>query len=184
MDQQAACHAAPGNAGLAFMRPSPVRRILPLILGLAGAGALVLLYLGTVTWAQGIDHALELLSQDRAFVAAIAAGFGIQIGLYSYLRLVVHHGVRLAVPTATTGMGTGASSMAMVACCLHHVADVLPVLGLSGAAIFLNQYRIPFMVAGLVVNAMGIAIMVRVVLGGRAHLRAMASHIATEVTPP
>ncbi len=140
---------------------------------------LVLLYLGTVTWAQGWAHAVELLSQDRAFVAAIAAGFGLQVGLYSYLRLVVHHGVRLAAPTAATGAGTGVSSVAMVACCIHHVTDVLPVLGLSGAAIFLNQYRIPLMVAGLGVNAVGVAIMLHVVYQGRMHLKAVQTR-ATE----
>jgi len=155
--------------------------VLPFILGLSGVGFLVLLYLGIVTWGQGWAHALELLGQDRAFVAAIAAGFGVQVGLYSYLRLVVHYGVRLAMPTAATGVGTGTSSVAMVACCLHHVTDVLPVLGLSGAAILLNQYRIPFMVVGLVVNAAGVAIMLRVVLQGRAHLRALFSGASMEV---
>lgn len=169
------CHL-PAEGGLPRpLKVNRLRRVLPFILGLAGAGSLVLLYLGIVAWAQGRVHALELLAQDRAFVAAIAAGFGIQVGLYSHLRLVVHHGVRLAMPTATTAAGTGTSSVAMVACCLHHVTDVLPVLGLSGAAIFLNQYRIPFMAAGLVVNAIGVAIMLRVTLQGRAHLRALAA---------
>ncbi|MBF8267420.1 MAG: hypothetical protein HW388_928 [Dehalococcoidia bacterium] len=140
------------------------RRVLPLLIGLLGGGFLVLLYLGIVTWAQGWDHALELLSQDRVFVAAIATGFGLQVGLYAYMRLVVHHEVRLAMPT----------------CCLHHVTDVLPLIGLSGAAVFLNDYRIPFMVGGLVVNGAGVIIMLRVILQGRAHLRALRVPARTE----
>ncbi len=172
----------PESPVLAFARLGGLRRSAPLVIGLAAASLLVLFYLGVVTWAQGWSHAVELLSQDRAFVAAIATGFGVQIGLYAYLRLVVHYSIRTAVPTAAMGVGTGASSIAMVACCLHHVTDVLPVVGLSGAAVFLNQYRIPFMVAGLVVNLIGIAIMLRVVLKGRAHLRALqASPVATEM---
>ncbi|MBI4200253.1 MAG: hypothetical protein HY535_07260 [Chloroflexi bacterium] len=146
---------------------------LPILFGLAASGLLVLLYLGIVAWAQGWAHAVDLLAQDRAFVAAIALGFGVQAGLYSHLRLVVHHRMRLAAPTATTAAGTGASSAAMVACCLHHVTDVLPVLGLSGAAIFLHDYRVPFMVAGLAVNGVGVLLMVRVMLQGQAHLRAL-----------
>jgi len=137
------------------------------------------LYLGIVSSAQGWAHALELLGQDRAFVAAIATGFGVQVGLYSHLRLVVHYGIKLVMPTAATGVGTGTSSLAMVACCLHHVTDVLPVIGLSGAAIFLNQYRIPFMVVGLVVNAAGVVIMLQVVLKARAHLHAMQKQTTT-----
>jgi hypothetical protein len=49
----------------------------------------------------------------------------------------------------------------MLACCAHHVSDVLPLLGLSGATVFLNDYRIAFMVAGLAVNAVGVAVMLR-----------------------
>ena len=177
---ETACHV-PHDVMLPAGKTAPLRLVLPMVAGFAGAGLLVLLYLGIVTWAQGWAHALELLSQDRAFVAAIATGFGLQVGLYSYLRLVVHHGVRLAMPTAATGVGTGTSSVAMVTCCIHHVADVLPVLGLSGAAIFLNQYRIPFMVAGLVVNAVGVAIMLRVVFQGRAHLRTLRSRASLEM---
>lgn len=158
----------------AAARASGLRRATPVLAGLAGAGLLVLLYLGIVTWAQGRAHALELLSQDRAFVGAIATGFGVQMGLYTYLRLVVHNAVRLAGPTAATGMGTGTSSVAMLACCLHHVTDVLPLVGLSGAAVFLNAYRVPFMATGLAVNAVGVAIMARVVLKERAHLKLVA----------
>ncbi|MBI2166013.1 MAG: hypothetical protein HYU29_06375 [Chloroflexi bacterium] len=182
MEQQRVCHVSAEAKGV-FQPPAkagPLRRWLPFVSGLAGAGSLALLYLGIVTWAQGWVHALELLSQDRAFVAAIASGFGIQAGLYTYLRLVVHHGVRLAMPTAATGVGTGTSSVAMVACCVHHVTDVLPLVGLSGAAIFLNEYRVSFMVAGLAVNAMGVIIMLRVVLQGRAHLRALRAGAPAE----
>lgn len=182
--RQQACHVPTGELPLSPVKGNLARRVLPILIGLLGAGFLVLLYLGIVTWAQGWAHAVELLSQDRAFVGAIAAGFGLQAGFYSYLRLVVHHGVRLAMPTAATGVGTGTSSVAMVACCLHHVTDVLPLLGLSGAAIFLNDYRVPFMVGGLVVNGIGVAVMLRVVLQGRTHLRAVTVAATTEAQQP
>jgi hypothetical protein len=48
----------------------------------------------------------------------------------------------------------------MVACCLHHVTDVLPVLGLSAAATFLTRYQRPFMLFGLGMNLVGIVFMV------------------------
>ena len=58
-------------------------------------------------------------------------------------------------------MGTsgGTSVTAMVACCLHHVTDVLPVLGLSAAATFLARYQRPFMLVGLGLNLIGIIVM-------------------------
>lgn len=181
MEQRVMCHVPAEGVLQPPTKAGPVRRTLPFAIAFTGAGFLVLLYLGIITWAQGWSHALELLSGDRAFVAAIASGFGVQVGLYAYLRLVVHHGMRLAMPTAATGIGTGTSSVAMLACCAHHVTEVLPLVGLSGTAIFLNEYRIPFMVAGLAVNGIGVAIMLRVVRRGRAHLRALAAQAAQEV---
>ena len=51
------------------------------------------------------------------------------------------------------------STTAMVACCLHHVTDVLPILGLSAAATYLTRYQRPFMLLGLGMNILGILVM-------------------------
>jgi len=61
-------------------------------------------------------------------------------------------------------MGTsgGTSVTAMVACCIHHVTDVLPVLGLSAAATFLTRYQHPFLLVGLGMNTVGILVMLTV----------------------
>jgi len=47
----------------------------------------------------------------------------------------------------------------MVALCIHHVADVLPILGLSEAAILLTHYQHLFMLVGLKMDLIGIIIM-------------------------
>lgn len=135
------------------------RVALSIALGVFGALALVGLYLGIVTWAQGPDHALELLWDDRVFVGLISAGFGIQIGLFTYMRLMQRALARESV--AFTGAGTATSSITMVACCAHHFADVVPVVGLSGLAVFLVEFRTPLMLVGLATNALGIAVMLR-----------------------
>ena len=92
----------------------------PAAAGLLGSLALVGLYLGLVTLAQDWKHATELIWGDRWLVAAIALGFGTQIGLYVRLRRPVQRHHRLGQCTALTAAGTGSSSLAMVACCLHH----------------------------------------------------------------
>lgn len=71
--------APPGSSHV----PSPVW---PALAGLAAGTMLVSLYLVLVTVAQDWKHATELLWGDRWLVAAIAAGFGVQIGLYVHLR--------------------------------------------------------------------------------------------------
>ena len=70
-----------------------------------------------------------------------------------------------------TVAGTGTSTVAMVACCAHHLTDALPVLGLSGAAIFLNDFRIPLMAVGLGVNAVGVLVMLRLAVAHHRQLR-------------
>jgi len=143
----------------------------PVVAALVGAAALIGLYLGLVTWAQGYGHARELMWEDRYFVAAIASGFALQIGLFVYLRRLLSRRARGSAGAAAAG-GTGSSTAAMLACCAHHVTDALPVLGLSGAAIFLNDYRIPVMLTGILVNMGGVAFMLRLVLVNRREARA------------
>lgn len=128
--------------------------------GLLAALGLVGLYFAVVALLQDRAHALDLLWQDRYFVAAIASGFGTQMGLYTYLRRLRR--ASGAAPHVMAGAGTGASSLSMVACCLHHVSDVLPLIGLSGAAIFFSRFRIPVMALGLTMNLAGIAVTVRI----------------------
>jgi len=132
----------------------------------AGAFAAILLsglYIAIVGLAQGLDHAIELLVGDWYVVIPIVVGFGIQVGLFVYVR----NGLRLRRETGSAkalgGAGTGTSTVSMVACCAHHLTDVMPILGLSGAALFLNEYRAPLMVLGIITNAIGIAVMVRLV---------------------
>ena len=132
----------------------------PIIAGALGALLLAALYLTVVTVAQSWSHALELVTADWYFVAAIAAGFGTQVGLFVHLRRRRRTGATRS-STALTGAGTGTSTVAMLACCAHHASDVLPLLGLSGAAIFLTDNRVPFMVLGLLSNAVGVVFMLR-----------------------
>ena len=46
----------------------------------------------------------------------------------------------------------------MVACCAHHVVDLVPILGLGGTAAFLINERIPITMLGIGVNSIGVAI--------------------------
>ena len=136
------------------------RYLIPLTAFLLGSSLIAGVYFGILTWAQGWDYASGQFLLNRWYILPIYISFGIQAALYSILRF------RLFVPTTTMGhtgalMGTsgGTSVTAMVACCLHHVTDVLPILGLSAAATFLTRYQRPFMLVGLGLNIIGILVM-------------------------
>ena len=144
------------------------RFTLPLLAGVAGALFLTGLYFGIVSWAETPQHATELFWQDRWIVFPIIIGFGVQVALYVVLKK------RLFVPVATTahsghlmGAGGTTSTAAMVACCAHHVSDVLPILGLTAAATFLADYRTAFMLLGLGMNLLGIAVMLVILVRER-----------------
>ncbi|MEW5939677.1 MAG: hypothetical protein AB1750_08455 [Chloroflexota bacterium] len=144
------------------------RYLIPIFAFALGAALIAGIYFGILSWAQGWDYAVDQFLFNRWYILPIWIGFGIQAALYSVLRF------RLFVPTASTHrtgalMGTsgGASTTAMVACCLHHVADVLPILGLSAAATFLTRYQRPFMLVGLATEIVGIIVMLVVLIRER-----------------
>ncbi len=147
------------------------RYLIPLGAFLLGSTLIAGVYFGILTWAQGWAYASSQFLLNRWYVVPIWAGFGIQTSLYSILRF------RLFVPTTSTGptgalMGTSGatSTTAMVACCLHHVADVLPILGLGAAATFLTRYQRPFMLVGLGMEIIGILVMLAVLYRERQKL--------------
>lgn len=144
------------------------RVLIPLVAGLAGTLLLTGLYFGIVSWAESPGHAVDYFWKDRWIVLPIILGFGAQAGLYTILKM------RLFMPVAANGpsgpmMGAGGttSTVAMVACCAHHVTDVLPILGLTAAATFLAQYRLAFMLVGLGMTLLGIAIMLYILFKAR-----------------
>src|SRR6266540_3212174 len=129
-------------------------------------------YFGVITWTQGWDYAVSQFLRNRWYILPIFITLGIQAALFSILRF------RLFIPTTSTGhtgamMGasSGTSVTSMVACCLHHVTDVLPILGLSAAATYLTRYQRPFMLVSLGLNIIGIIIMFVIVYRERQKLQ-------------
>ena len=148
------------------------RFLIPLTAFLLGSALIASFYIGILTWAQGWNYASSQLARDRWYVIPIIVGFGVQTALYSILRF------RLFIPITSTShtgalMGTsgGTSATAMVACCIHHVTDVLPIIGLSAAASFLTRYQRPFMFVGLAMNLIGIGVMLFVLYRERQKLQ-------------
>jgi copper chaperone CopZ len=139
-----------------------VRLLPPAAMGLIASSLMFGLYLGLVTLAQGFDHATDLLLEDWYLVLPIVVGFGTQVGLFAHARRILRRSASRSAK-ALAGAGTGTSGVAMVACCAHHVADILPFLGISGAALFLADYRQPMMLIGIATNLVGITVMVRMV---------------------
>jgi len=128
------------------------------LIGLAGAAALLGVYLAIISVAQGLTHAVEQLGADAFFVGLIAIGFGTQVGLFAELWAIDR---RHRAGAAVTVAGTGTSAAAMLACCAHHLVDLLPIVGLSAAAVFLDAYKTPLFLVSIAINVVGIVVIAR-----------------------
>src|SRR5512142_861319 len=139
------------------------RYLIPIVAFVLGVGLIAGAYFGIFTWLQGWDYARGQFLSNTAYVLPIWLAFGAQAAVYSILRF------RLFLPTSSTGhggafLGTsgGTSITTMVACCLHHVVDVLPILGISAAATFLLRYQRPLMRVSLGISLVVLLIMLAI----------------------
>jgi uncharacterized membrane protein YiaA len=154
-----------GNSGQMIVDPLKItaRDLLrPASFAALGGIGLIGFYLGVITLAQDWFHAWQQLGEDGWFIGVIAIGFGIQIGLFTYLR-------QLHARMAASGVvaSTGTSTAAMLACCAHHLAEILPIIGLSGAAMFLEGYKSELLWLAIVMNLFGVLYLLRKVRGHR-----------------
>ena len=131
------------------------------IIGIAAGVLLLLLYAGIITLAQGAQHMLEQTARLWYWLVALAAGFGIQAGLFSFIRQALME--RRASATASISASGGVSAGSMVACCAHHLSDVLPLIGVAGLAAFLVKYQTFFIFLGVLSNIVGITIMLETI---------------------
>ncbi len=137
----------------------------PLAAGFLATALLTGLYVaivGTVLgFPQGLDHTFRPVVGYWYFMIPIMVAFGIQVGLFVYVRRIknLFQGAR----SISTFAGAGASTVSIVACCAYRVTSILPVVGGSGMMLFLSDFRGPLMILAIFTNITGIAAMARVV---------------------
>ncbi len=119
----------------------------------AGAGLLAL-YVLVVGLVNSFPHAVQEFAKLWPWMTALVLGFATQVGLFAYARAAAR-----AERTAGTGAiaaSGGTSAVSMIACCAHHLADVLPLVGLAGAALFLAAHQQLFLLLGVLSSAVGL----------------------------
>jgi P-type Cu+ transporter len=125
--------------------------------GAAGTGsalALLASYFTLLPLTAGWPYTFEQFGRYWAFIIALAAGFGIQLAFYVYLRRLVRVCPAQGKVVAVSGT---ASTAAMASCCTHYLANALPVVAATRVFGLAAQYQVGFFWVGLAVNAAGIA---------------------------
>ena len=122
--------------------------------GVFASVALLGVYFGVLTLVSGWSFTLSQFTEFWPYIVALAVGFGVQIGLYFYLKQLSaeRHYAHCAVATSGT-----TSTVAMLACCTHYLTNVLPVLGATGLVAVVAQYQVEFFWLGLAFNAAGLS---------------------------
>lgn len=127
--------------------------------GLAGTLGLLGFYFLTMRLLAGsFEAAFSQFQSLWIYMVPLSIGFGIQVSLYTNLRKNMKQGVSKGMMTGSTTTST----ISMIACCAHHVTDILPIIGLSAVSIFLVNYQIPLLLIGIASNAIGIIYLLRI----------------------
>ncbi len=135
----------------------------PVLWGIVAGMSLLTAYFLILTVANSFSHSIEQFKEMWHWITVLVLGFSIQAGLYSYIRGELKLRKHSGVATSSVAAAGGISTTSMVACCAHHVTDVLPILGISAAAIFLNHFQNVFLTVGVLSNFIGISLMLKII---------------------
>ena len=126
-----------------------------IVKGTLASLGLLIVYFTIISLVSGWSFAQDQFRQFWYYVVTLAIGFGVQVGLYSYLKSSIKSAVSPKV-VATTG---ATSTAAMISCCAHYLVNVLPILGAVGIITVSSQYQVQLFWVGLAFNFAGIAYM-------------------------
>lgn len=121
---------------------------------------LLLIYTFGVSTISGYEFAGEQFASYWIYVVSLAVGFGVQVGLYMYLRELMHGSAsgKIVAVTGTT------STLAMISCCAHYLVNILPILGVAGAVAIIGEYQIQLFWVGIFFNLFGVAFIGRKII--------------------
>lgn len=132
-------------------------------------GILVILFnLSIASIAEGsLQEGYQVFLSNGIFIYLIPLAVGIQMGLFRYHRNITAGNM---AGTEKMGMaGSATSTLAMVACCLHHVSDLLPAVGfLIATSSFFTEYKDAIIIIGLLANLAGSIYIARAIFKDRA----------------
>ncbi len=125
----------------------------PILYGTLASVILLGVYFAVLTLVSGWSFAQSQFADFWYFIISLVVGFGIQIGLYQYIKTLVHEGRGMGKVVGVSGT---TSTAAMISCCAHYLVNLVPILGITGLATFVSQYQIKIFWVGLAFNIFGI----------------------------
>ena len=121
--------------------------------GILGSSVLLVAYFVILSLVSGWGFAQSQFASFWYYIVSLAAGFGIQVGLFTYLRQAVKRGMGAGKALAVSGT---TSTVAMISCCAHYLVNIAPLIATAGVLTFISQYQVQFFWVGLALNIGGI----------------------------
>jgi hypothetical protein len=122
--------------------------------GLVSLLSMLFIYFGIGGLASGIEHTLHQFGIYWKYILAISSGFGVQTFLYTHIK---SFNISCKGHLAVSG---SFSTGSMVACCLHHVTDLLPIVGGAAGFLLLAYYIEPLLLVGVLSSWTGVVFMI------------------------
>lgn len=125
----------------------------PAAWGALAFAALLGVYFGVLTLVSGWAFTLSQFQDFWFYIVPLAAGFGLQVALFTRLKQLVSASKDSKTLVAASGT---TSTAAMISCCAHYLVNVAPVVGATGLVAFAAQYQVEFFWVGLLFSGAGI----------------------------
>lgn len=127
------------------------------IFGIIGSAILLGVYFWLVSAISGWVFAKSQFFDFWYFILGLAIGFGVQIGLYTYLKNAIKtHAESNAGAKGALAVSGTTSTIAMISCCAHYLVNLIPIIGIAGAVSIIAQYQTELFWVGIVANLVGI----------------------------
>ncbi|OHB00961.1 MAG: hypothetical protein A3E94_00850 [Candidatus Zambryskibacteria bacterium RIFCSPHIGHO2_12_FULL_44_12b] len=130
--------------------------IKPISYGIIASALLLGIYFTVLVLLSGWGFTQDQFSQFWYFIVSLAIGFGIQVGLFTYLKYAVKNS-NMAMGGKTVAVTGTTSTLSMISCCAHYLVNIVPILGIAGAISIIAQYQTEIFWVGLAFNIFGIA---------------------------
>ena len=133
------------------------------LLGALGLSFFYYLILVLVT--RDFSHPFQQFLLFQPWMSILIIGFGSQVGFHSLLMKGDFSSLEEKKDAKNaTRTSSAVSGVAMVACCAHHMVDLLPIMGISSTMIFLTEYQKEFLIVGVAMNILGAILMMVLII--------------------
>ncbi|MGS0972740.1 MAG: hypothetical protein ACVCEJ_05855 [Candidatus Izemoplasmataceae bacterium] len=123
------------------------------IYGIAASIVMLAFYIGIMLIFNPLYYVIEDFISKFIWFSILITLFGVQIGLITYIRNINN---KRRMSKSQTALSGGISTTSMLACCIHHVTDFIPLIGVSAFTAFLVEFQLYFLIIGILFGVLSV----------------------------